>query len=326
MEKYVPNILKEQKAYVIEYPKAIEFADKQNSIFWTHHEIDLEKDIQDILVNLTEAERHGVLTVLKLFTKYELVVGNEYWGGVVVEKFKRPEIQRMANAFSFFELNVHAPFYNKINQLLHLDTEEFYNSYLNDDVLKSRIEFIDSAVSSDDLLYSLGTFAMVEGAILYANFAFLKHFQSQGKNKMRNLVSGIDFSERDEGQLHHLGGCWLFSTLLHESKLSPEQQQDLFNKIYEAADKLREHEHCICDKIFEKGRIEGITLHQLKNFVDSRLDICLQNLGLEAKYKPASNPIAEWFYLSASQTKIHDFFVSVGNQYHRNWSEEKFIW
>lgn len=322
----VPNILKEQTAYVFEYPEANDFADQQNRIFWTHEEIDLTKDVQDILVNLTESERHGVITVLKLFTKYECIIGNEYWGKYVSERFRRPEIQRMANSFAFFELNVHAPFYNKINKLLHLDTMEFYNAYLENPVLKERIEFLEDQVKSEDTLKSIGTFAMQEGAILYANFAFLKHFQSQGKNKMRNLVAGVDFSERDEGQLHHLGGAWLFRTLLQESKLSPEEQTELFSKLYDVANKLREHEHKICDMIFEKGKIEGITSHQLKNFVDSRLDLCLQNLGLEAKFKPASNPIGEWFYLGASQTKIHDFFVNVGNQYHRAWSEDNFTW
>ncbi len=324
--KETPNILKEQTAYVFEYPEANEFADQQMRIFWTHEEIDLTKDVQDIMVNLTEAERHGVLTVLKLFTKYELLIGNEYWNGVVAKNFPKPEIQRMANCFSFFELNVHAPFYNKINKLLHLDTEEFYNAYVENETLNSRVQYLEDKAKSDDLLESIGTFAMQEGGILYANFAFLKHFQAQGKNKMRNLVAGIDFSERDEGQLHHMGGCWLFKTLLTESKLSPEDQQVLYEKLYTVADTLREHEHKICDMIFEKGRIEGITAHQLKNFVDSRLDLCLSNLGLEVKYKPNSNPIGEWFYLSASQTKIHDFFVNVGNQYHRAWKEDKFVW
>ena len=325
-EEYVPNILKEQEAYVFDYPEANEFADKQCRIFWTHEEIDLTKDVQDILVNLTEAERHGVLTVLKLFTKYELIVGNEYWTNIVHANFKRPEIQRMANCFAFFEENVHAPFYNKINKLLHLDTEEFYTQYLENETLKSRVKFLEEKANPKNLPLAIGTFAMQEGAILYANFAFLKHFQANGKNKMRNLVSGIDFSERDEGSLHHLGGAWLFNTLVRESRFSPEEQLELNNQLYSVADTLREHEHCICDMIFEKGRIEGITSHQLKNFVDSRLDICLQNLGLQARYNPSSNPIAEWFYLGASQTKTHDFFVSVGNQYHRAWTEEKFEW
>jgi ribonucleotide reductase beta subunit family protein with ferritin-like domain len=319
------RLLTPKSVYTFDYPEAVEFADKQNSIFWLHNEIDLEKDIQDILVNLTEAERHGVITVLKLFTEYELNVGGEYWGDKIVKYFNRPDIIRMANCFSFFELNVHAPFYNRINELLHLNTEEFYTSYKNDPVLSSRMAFIDEVLNDDDIAYSLGVFAMVEGAILYSNFAFLKHFQSQGKNKMKNLIAGLNFGVRDEN-LHHLGACWLFRTLLSELKLSPEQQTELYERIYKAADMIREHEHKICDMIFEKGKIEGITAHQMKNFIDSRIDLCLQNLGLQELYRPASNPIGEWFYLGISQTVIHDFFAQVGSQYHRNWSEESFAW
>lgn len=68
-----------KEAYTFDYPEAVAYADMQNSVLWFHHEINVEKDIQDIRVNMTEAEAHGVITTLKLFTLYELVAGNEYW-------------------------------------------------------------------------------------------------------------------------------------------------------------------------------------------------------------------------------------------------------
>ena len=319
-----PNILK-AGGLEVAYPQALEFESQQMSVFWLPDEIKLEKDIQDILVNMPESERHGLITVLRLFTQYKVRAGEEFWGTRVKSIFKRHEIQDMATCFSMAEQCIHKKFYNKINELLHLNTDEFHNSYLNDETLSARMEFIDSAISDPDNLYALGTFAMVEGGVLYSNFSFLKHFQSQGKNKVKNLVAGIQFSLRDEN-IHHLAGCWLFRQLLLESKLTPENQIALYERIYTAAEKIREHEHRIVDMIFEKGRIEGITPHQMKNFVDSRIDLCLENLGLRAQFKPASNPIAEWFYLGISQTIIHDFFQNVGNQYNRNWSEESFNW
>lgn len=320
-----PQMLQKKDTYTFDYPAAIEFADKQNSVFWTHGEVEVEKDLQDILVKMTESEKHGVLTVLKLFTKYELMIGNEYWGNVVKKKFPRPDIERMADAFSYFETNVHAPFYNKINEVLHLNTDEFYNSYVEDETLSNRIKFIEEALNDEDIAYSLAVFAMMEGAVLYSNFAYLKHFQSQGKNKMTNIVAGIDFSVRDEN-LHHEGGVWLFKTYLAELRPSPEYLQSLYERIYKAAQAIVEHEHRIVDMIFEKGTIEGITKVQMKNFVESRVDLCLQNLGLSAQFKPASNPIAEWFYLGISVAKMHDFFNRMGNQYHRNWTEKAFTW
>jgi ribonucleoside-diphosphate reductase beta chain len=329
--KKVPQLLTPKSTYTIDYPQAVEFADKQNSIFWLHSEIDIQKDIQDILVELTPAERHGVLYVLKLFTQYELSVGGEYWLNVVLNKFPRPDIQRMASCFGFFELNVHAPFYNKINEALHLNTDEFYLSYKQDSVLVDRMSFIDKALNDDDLLYSLGVFSLVEGAVLYSNFAFLKHFQANGKNKLKNLVAGINFSVRDEN-LHSLGGAWLFRQLLQESELSKSEQQELFSKIKDAASKILEHEYQIVDNIFQEGEIEGINAISLKQFVNSRVELCIQNLGIKVSNSASAdqaatpNPIAEWFYLGISQTVIHDFFNTLGSQYHRDWNEEGFDW
>ena len=98
-----------RSTYIVDYQTAVDYTDKQVAIFWPPNEIKVEKDVQDIRVNLTEAERHGVITTLKLFTQYELIVGDEYWKQVG-EMFQKPAcVTRMANCFGFFELNVHAP-------------------------------------------------------------------------------------------------------------------------------------------------------------------------------------------------------------------------
>lgn len=190
------GLLIPQTAYIVNYPEAIEMTEKQTSIFWTAEEVNVSKDVHDILTNLTEAEKHGVITTLKLFTKYELIVGDEYWNRVG-KLFQHPaDIQRMASTFSFFELGVHGPFYSKINEALGLATEDFYSEYANDPILKQRISMLEQYAASDDVPTFLMALAMIEGVVLYSNFAFLKHFQSQGKNKITNIVRGINFSAR----------------------------------------------------------------------------------------------------------------------------------
>lgn len=282
-------------------------------MFWTHDEIKVEKDVHDILTNLTEAEKHGVFTVLKLFSLYELYAGRDYWTGKVMETYPRPEIQRMATTFGMFELAVHQPFYDKINQSLGLSTDEFYNSYVDDPVLKSRMDFIKQYENTE---YFLPMFSMLEGAVLYSSFAFLKHFQSQGKNKITNIVRGINFSVRDEN-LHSEAGAWLY----RESR----QHVDV-NIIISIAHQLFEHESAIIGKIFEKGKIPGITAHQLEEFVKSRINICLKNLGFEKLYEVKYNPIAEWFYEGINGFTYNDFFQGQGNSYRRGWSETEFKW
>lgn len=323
----IPNILKNTNSLEVMYPWADEFTKLQLNVFWLPDEIKVEKDIQDIKVNMTPAEKHGVITVLKLFTLYELKAGAEYWTGRFKRRFKRPEFQEMGTVFGAFELAVHKKFYQEINKQLHLHTDEFYGSYVNDPILKARMDFIDQAISSPDDLESLAVFSMIEGAILYSSFAFLKHFQSQGKNKMLNVVRGINFSVRDEN-IHALAGARCFKELKKELKslMTEDVEHALEAKIMKAARQLFEHESRIVDMIFEEGSIEGITSKQLKNFVESRINECLISLGYKKMFDVSYNPIAHWFYKAIQDFVFNDTFSGVGNSYHRNWDETSFVW
>ena len=306
-------------AYIVEYPEAVKFTETQMSIFWPPDEIKVEKDVHDILTNLTPAEKHGVLTTLKLFTKYEMIVGDEYWSHLGLGN--PADVQRMANCFSFFELNIHAPFYSKINEALGLATEQFYDSYIDDPVLKERIETLEaySTGTRDQFLMML---ALTEGAVLYSNFAFLKHFQSQGKNKITNIVRGINFSARDEA-LHSEASAWLYQTYMEEQGLPLDSNLSQFKYMAGVA---RQHEHAIVDKIFEKGDIEGITSTQMKHFVDSRINLVARNLGYHNLYEVKYNPIASWFYDGINNYVSNDFFAGVGREYSRAWDEQDFEW
>ena len=237
--------------------------------------------------------------------------------------FDGAEFHRMASVFSMFELAVHAPFYNKINQLLHIDTPEFYLSYQDNETLRSRIEHIGQIIGDEDDAVSLAMFSMVEGVILYSSFAFLKHFQSQGKNKLMNLVRGINFSLRDEN-LHAVAGAWCFK--LKTKDYTKEQLEAVEAKIIEGAKKLYEHEKEIIKMIFAEGKIEGITEHQLNNFVQSRINECLKQLGFKKMFDVKYNVIGEWFYKAINDYSFNDFFSGMGNQYHRNWDETAFVW
>lgn len=308
-----------------ERAEPVEFAEQQLKVFWTSDEVKVEKDVQDVLVNFTEAEKHAVITTLKLFSIYETHAGDEYWGGRFKTIFDGAEFHRMASVFAMFELAVHAPFYNKINQLLHIDTPEFYMSYLDDPVLKSRVEHIGAMISDPDDLVSLAAFSLVEGAILYSNFAFLKHYQSQGKNKLMNVVRGINFSVRDEN-IHSVAGAWSFKFLKSKRNLTSKQELQLEEKIRAVVQTIYNHEQQIIAKLFERGDIKGITAHQLECFVQSRLNECLTELGYEKEYDVKYNPIAAWFYDGINKFQFNDFFSGQGREYNRNWDQSGFVW
>lgn len=309
---------------VIEQDKQIvDFANTQWKIFWSPDEVKVEKDLQDLLVNLTPSEKHGVITTLKLFTLYELAAGEDYWLGRFFNTFPEVEYRRMASVFGAFELAVHKPFYQKINELLHLHTDSFYDSYTQDPILKERMGFINKYINSKNTPLSLAVFSLIEGAILYSSFAFLKHFQSKGKNKMLNITRGINFSVRDEN-LHSLAGAYVYNKFVEGR--DTESLEELHTDIYQAAKELLEHEYRIVDMIFEQGEIEGITPTQMKNFVLSRVNQCLHELKLKNLEKVSYNPIAEWFYDGITGFQYNDFFSGMGASYHRSWDEDSFTW
>lgn len=308
-------------AYKEVYSEAVKLAETQFSISWPPSEFPVKEDIQDVLTTFTEAEKHAVITTLKLFTHYELKAGVDYWGGRVMRTYHTQCIQRMATAFMNAELNMHAPFYNQLNEALNLDTLEFYTSYVDDPLLKERMEFIDAVVDGEDNALSCAVFSLVEGAILYSSFAFLKHFRANGKNKLKNLVSGINASVRDEN-LHCIGGAFLFRKELEYSGATLEDYEEV---IVESAKKLCEHEKLIAAKLFEKGPIDGITLTQLEHFIESRIDECIVQLGYKKIYNVKYNPIADWFYDNINALKLHDFFNVSGSDYKRDWAEERFM-
>ncbi len=310
--------------FTVDYPEAIEFMNQQQQIYWPHFEVKVSKDKQDFLVNLSDAERHGVVTTLRLFTKYEWIIGNEFWLNWVMKKFPRPaDIQPMAATFGGVELGIHQFFYKTLNEELGLATDEFYNDYINDPDLKARIDFLTDTLEEADDLRALGGFTFGEGAILYSSFAYLKHFQSSGKNKLVNMVSGINFSARDE-HLHSLAAAWLFRTLLSEKReageITPEEEYVLKLDIFEGARKVLEHEKIIIAKIFEKGPIDGITAHQLEEFAMHRINLCLTNLGYEAFFEIKNTVVQDWFYKGITGYSSNDFFNSKGNQYSRDWN------
>lgn len=319
------NIKTWKDGYVDEYPEFSKLADEQIKIFWPWNEIRVAKDKQDLLVGMTEAEQHGTISTLKLFTKYELFVGNEHWGNRIAKAYPQVGVQRMSSAFAHVELNSHAPFYNEINRELGLANYEFYTEYLNDPVLSARMKFIDRIIDSEDDELSTAVFSVVEGGVLYSAFAFLKHFQTQGKNKLQNVVRGINMSARDEN-LHAIGGSMLVNTALREQGRSSYELSQFSQAVKEAVEQIYVHECQIVDKIFEKGKMDGITDVQLKHFVQSRLNLCLDNLNIERNYQVKYNPIAEYFYKGINDYQYNDFFQGVGREYTRDWDKKSFIW
>jgi ribonucleotide reductase beta subunit family protein with ferritin-like domain len=142
---------------------------------------------------------------------------------------------------------------------------------------------------------------------------------------MMNVVRGINFSAVDEN-LHAVGGAALFQQHKKELNLDVVQEEIVKNKIHQICHSILEHECRIVDMIFEKGKIDGVTDTQLKHFVESRINLCLRNLGYNNLYEVKYNPIADWFYNGLNNFQYVDFFSGQGREYQRDWDEDSLGW
>lgn len=316
-----------KETYTVDYDQVIRLAQDQTRIVWFAEELGVEKDESDIRTMCTEGERHGITTVLKLFTQYELMLGGEeFWGGKVSKMFPRPEIQRMAATFSFVELGIHAPFYALINETLSIATDEFYNSWKENAVMKERMAFIDKYAESDCPLEATAAFAFMEGVVLFSNFAFLKSFNVGGFNLIPHITAGIDASAKDENH-HSLASGWLHRQCLVEREqmglIDSQGKQNLRKKIKRIAEKVYEHELELCDIIFEVGGIRTITKEEVVSFIEDRINVVLGYLDMKPMFDKEVGVVSEWFYSQLNSFKYSDFFHNQQVQYVRDWKKHE---
>lgn len=323
--KTLPRIMTATDSLELHYPDAQVFQDLQQKGFWTANEVELEKDIHPLLTELTEAERHGVITVLKLFTLYE-TKADEFWSGVIKKLFPRPEIQELCAMNSAIELSVHRRVYDKLNKLLNLSNDAFYESYKENEIMKSRMEWLGERMTSKYTpLERVAAFSFAEGAVLFSSFAFLMSFRANGNNKLPNIGLAMKFSARDEDG-HNQASGWLFRQLRKELEELGEDTSYVDSVIISMANTVREHEVEIVKEIFSKGKISGMTETQLINFVDSRIDVVLTRLGVNKIFNIKYNPVAEWFDKIIESYQYIDFFSGQGSSYSRGWNQNAFVW
>jgi ribonucleoside-diphosphate reductase beta chain len=303
-----------------EYQDAFDFYKYQHRAHWLADEVPLASDLNDWKLKLNESEKNLIGNILKSFAQTEVHV-NDYWSTKVSFWFPKPEIQAMARVFADFE-SIHAEAYARLNEELGLDD---FAAFMEDEASKNKIERLIEVpgITMEEKAISLAIFsAFTEGVNLFSSFAILMSFQ------LRNLMKGtsqiIEWSVRDES-LHSKAGCWLFRTLLQEQ---PELDTDeLRNKITEACHLSVQLEFNFIDKAFEMGEVEGLNVDQLKNFIKSRANEKMIELGYNAIYndiEPGLLKQMEWFgHLTSGKTQ-QDFFAGRVTNYSKStgdWSD-----
>jgi len=316
------SILTPRPTYApFEYEQAYKYWELQQQSHWLHTEISMGPDINDWKTILSDTEKQVIGHILKGFTQSEVFI-QEYWGQMVANWFKKPEIQMMAAAFSSFE-SIHAVSYAYLNQSLGL---EDFDAFLQEPTAKAKIDRLitTKGKSKREIARSLAIFsAFNEGVNLFASFAILLNFSRF--NKMKGLGQIISFSIKDES-LHSEAGCWLFRTLVSEN---PEiMTETLKSEIYDAARLTVELENAFITKAFEFGPVEGLDVHDLKNFILFRTNTKLNDLSLDPLWtidKPALDRLA-WFDVMSAGVSCADFFAQRVTDYSKGTMDFSAVW
>ena len=166
---------------------------------------------------------------------------------------------------------------------------------------------VDSKFEIAKTLAAFGAFT--EGLQLFASFAILLNFPRFGK--MKGMGQIISWSVRDE-TLHCLSIIRLFRTFVQEN---PEiWTEELKREIYITCATIVDHEDAFIDLAFEQGAVEGLTPREVKEYIRYIADRRLMQLGLNALYHVAKNPLP-WLDEMLNAVEHANFFENRATEY-----------
>lgn len=317
------SLLKARPIYKpFEFPQFYDLWKKAHQSHWLADDVSMDPDINDWKTVLTDSEKALVGHILKGFVTAEIFI-EDFWASFVARKFKVPEVQMMAHTFAAFE-SIHADGYDKLNSSLGL---EDYEAFIQEPTTKAKLERLMQSTGKDksSIARSLAIFsAFNEGVNLFSSFAILLNFSRF--NKMKGMSQIISWSINDE-QLHSQAGCMLFNQFIKEN---PEIWTDELKKeIYEAARLTIELEDNFIDKAFELGEVQGLTKHQMKQFIRHRANEKLEEIGLKKNWKNLDKQAIDemqWFYVLSNGQSHHDFFAGKDGSYAKSTQDWEDIW
>ena len=312
------------ESYRLRYPEIIKLAEKQlEDQLWFHSEMKLELDRMQLVYDLNPEQRHAVLETLGIFLQYELIVGEEFWMGVVAKEFPVPEVVRAASIVAMTELAIHAPFYDKIKIVLGLDKDEDYVAYKTNPVLAERVSWLRNVLSSPDRLSATIVFGLTECVLLFGAFSPLKSFQSNGFNMIPVTVRGTNQSAVDE-DLHSIIIAEIVNTRYAELGASLKDDKKRLKTLLEATKHAIEHEDALIDNAIPGEALNGVPKDHFKQYVRHRANIYHNRLGLPDVYEIGECSITDWFENNTVAYKVVDFFTpGVGQEYQTAWDRKR---
>lgn len=296
------------------YPFAFEAYRMQKQMDWSPDEVPLADDVKDWNLKLSAAERNLLTQLFRFFTTGDVDVGQAYIDKYM-PAFKNEEIRMMLSQFAAMEV-VHAHAYSSLLDTVGMPEVE-YQAFRQYKAMADKHDYVNSfdVNNEADVARALAVFsAFTEGLQLFSTFAILMNF-SRGDlpsgARMKGMNQIVTWSIRDES-LHVESMSRLFRVYIEER---PHLWTTEFkDELHEICTKMVELEDAFIDLAFEQGGIEGITPHEVKQYIRYIADRRLQGIMLEPMFGIEKNPLV-WLDYMLSGVEHANFFENRATEY-----------
>ena len=291
------------------YPWCYEAWLTQQRIHWLPEEVPLAEDVRDWKKNLTPSEKNLMTQIFRFFTQSDVEVNNCYMKHYS-QVFGPVEVQMMLAAFSNIE-TVHIAAYSHLLDTIGMPEVE-YSAFMQYKEMKDKFDYMQNASmkSRRDIAKTMALFgAFTEGLQLFASFAILMNFPRF--NKMKGMGQIVTWSVRDE-TLHCISMIKLFNAFIEENR--DIWDDELKAEITQSCKTIIGFEDAFIDLAFEQGPIEGLTPHDVKQYIRYIGDRRLQQLRLEPVFGIEKNPLP-WMDEMLNGAEHTNFFENRATEY-----------
>lgn len=285
-----------------EYPQLVAYKDAIRASYWTHTEFDYDKDVQDMLVTMSEEDVGMAKRAMLSIAQIEVAV-KAFWGQVH-QHIPKPEVADVGATFAESEVR-HSDAYAALLELMGLQDE--FKELENVPAMASRIKYLNEVNKKKD---SDDPKEYFEAIILFSTFVeyvslFSQFYVLMDMNRRNNVLSGISnaiSATSKEEELHGRFGFDLINIIKEENPewWTPEIQGRILEVVHEAF----KSEMYIIDWIYG-----GEAPYYLRSFIGHRINTSLESIGIPPYIDDLTGREEwEWFMVEMSTTSLPDFF------------------
>jgi len=318
---------KREKIQPYEYPNLLNYAKAIHKAFWHVDHFTYESDVRDFKVELTPVERDIVEKSMLSIGVVENKV-KSFWARLD-QRMPKTEISDVGYTFAGNEV-VHRLTYAQTLDLLGL--QDRFESIGEVPEIRDRIKYLNkylegvSSRSNKEFTKSLILFTLlVENSSLFSQFLIMSSF-SKYKNVLKNFSKVINATAREE-ILHGKFGSELVNIIRQEN---PEWFDDeMEQKTRRAVRKAFDAELKVLEWIFEKGELDFISKAEIAEFLKSRLNNSLNQIGYSNEFEVSDILLEKSNYMEIMllATQDIDFFDGKSSDYNESTAfTEEALW